>query len=153
MSDIIPALTVLILDERRIYRDMLAVLFERHGITVVQAANGNEASVRLREHRVGLLIMDVELGGMHGLEFLNRLRQNQTMKNLPVMIVTDIREKAYILRASALGVRDYILRSCFAAERFMDRARQLLGLPRYMAPKSSPAVPSKAAGELLHAVV
>jgi HD-like signal output (HDOD) protein/CheY-like chemotaxis protein len=119
--------TILLVDGKSIFRDLLAPLLEKHGYQTALAVNGAEALGRLREEKVDLILLDVELPGMTGVEFLQRLRQLGC--HAPVIVLTDVRDKNVVIRAAALGVRDYVLKSCFSADRLLERIRQLLLAP------------------------
>ena len=118
------ASTILLVDGKSIFRDLLAPLLEKHGYQTALAVNGAEALGRMREESIDLILLDVELPGMTGIEFLQRVRQlgNRT----PVIVLTDVRDKNVVIRVASLGVRDYVLKSCFSADHLLERIGQLI---------------------------
>ncbi len=102
------SLTILYVDGRSINRELLGVFLEKNGYRALLAANGVEALGWLRAGKVDLILMDVALPGMEGLEFLQCVRSSG--HRIPAIILTDVRDKSAVIRAAALGVRDYVLR-------------------------------------------
>jgi len=79
---------------------------------------------------------------MTGLEFLQRLRQLGS--RAPMIILTDVRDKSAVIRAGSLGVRDYVLKSCFSADRLLERIGQLI-VPRDAPEPTVAAAPARVA--------
>ncbi len=121
--------TVLLLDAQRLYRELLAHYFAAHGLTVVAAADAAEAANRMRETPAHIVVMDIDLPGGDGLDFIRRLRHTPATAAVPAIILTNIRTKEIVIRAAALGVREYILKHCFSADGLLERVRQLLAQP------------------------
>ncbi len=98
--------TILVVDDDAGQRDLLAGFLERSGYPVITAASGGEALELLGGHAVGLLISDVRMPGMGGLELMRRVRSLHA--DLPVLMVTGyagIRDAVEAMRDGAL---DYL---------------------------------------------
>jgi two-component system cell cycle response regulator DivK len=80
--------TVLVVEDNdanmRLYHDVLEV----HGCTVLQAKDGTEGWRIAREHRPDLILMDIQLPGVSGLEVIKQLKANETLKSIPVIAIT-----------------------------------------------------------------
>src|SRR5688572_5610297 len=98
---------ILIVDGQELFRDSLAALFERNGFHTVVANTAGLALTKFNAAMIDLVIIDVDLPAAQGLVFLQQLRQLPAGSKLPVIILTALVDKACILRAKGLGVREY----------------------------------------------
>jgi HD-like signal output (HDOD) protein/CheY-like chemotaxis protein len=138
--------SIMLLEPRQIYRDLFAMLLAKSGYETTEATNGVEALAILRQQKTAMIVMDVELNGLNGLNFLERVRKD--FGDIPVVILTDRRDKETVIQAARLGVRDYIFKSTLSAQRLVERIGQLItGVPNLPIgkPGSAPTIPSAAA--------
>lgn len=91
---------------------------------VFEAGDGQEALEVLRAHTVGLVLSDINMPNMDGLEFLTRLRAEQAWQKLPVVMVSTEGAHAKVLEAVERGASGYV-RKPFTAEQIKEK---LLGL-------------------------
>ncbi|MCJ7700381.1 MAG: response regulator [Anaerolineales bacterium] len=79
---------ILIVDDNQVSHQILRVLLERDNHEVVSVFNGQEALDKLEVIHVDLVITDVNMPIMDGLELLKRLRQDQRFTTVPVIVLT-----------------------------------------------------------------
>jgi CheY-like chemotaxis protein len=79
---------VLIVDDDRDVRDAMAELLSDEGYECLQAKNGLEALAVLKIERPGLLLVDLIMPIMNGVDFLVRLRQDPALRDIPVITMT-----------------------------------------------------------------
>ncbi len=82
------AATVLIAEDHEDSRDALRTLLEAFGYRVLVAANGVEAVATARAHRPDLILMDMMMPGMDGLEATRILRADASLPHIPIVAVT-----------------------------------------------------------------
>jgi diguanylate cyclase (GGDEF)-like protein/PAS domain S-box-containing protein len=80
--------TILVVDDRNLNREFLTMLFGYAGHRVVEARNGAEALDRVRESRPDVIISDIVMPRMDGVEFVKRLRADAAMAQIPVIFYT-----------------------------------------------------------------
>jgi CheY-like chemotaxis protein len=104
--------TIVLAEDSPPNRKILTHLLEKMGFRVLPFENGQEAFNALTsgDHDVKLLISDIMMPTMDGLELLRQVRAHETHKDLPVILITAVSEKDYIERARALNVSGYILK-------------------------------------------
>jgi two-component system chemotaxis response regulator CheY len=93
--------------------------------SVFEAADGVEGLEVLRQHSVGLILSDINMPNMDGLEFLRQLRQQALAPDVPVVIITTESSEEYVREAIAAGAQAYI-RKPFTAEQVKDRVLPLV---------------------------
>ena len=112
---------ILVVDDHPLTRDALAALLEQHGFRVVgQAADGEEAVARARELHPDLVLLDLSMPGMDGLEALPRLRA--AAPGCEVVVLTASGTEQNLLGAIRGGAAGYLLKS-EPPERIVDFLR------------------------------
>jgi CheY-like chemotaxis protein len=100
---------VLIVDDESTSRLLLSRVISRHfGCTVVEASNGQEAIERLAQHAFDFVLLDVMMPIMDGAQTLELIRQHDTLRHLPVIVLSAVTEDAIVRRIVRLGVSDYL---------------------------------------------
>jgi PAS domain S-box-containing protein len=102
------AMRLLIVDDDEMNRDVLSRRLFRSGYEVVTAAGGQEALEILNSQPVDLVLLDVTMPGMSGIDVLQRIRRKVSATELPVIMVTALPESEGIVAAMRLGANDYI---------------------------------------------
>ncbi len=80
--------TVLVVEDNDINMRLFHDVLETRGYTVLQAKDGMEGWRMAREHRPDLILMDIRLPDVSGLEVTKRLKADETLKSIPVIAVT-----------------------------------------------------------------
>jgi PAS domain S-box-containing protein len=83
-----PGAPVLIVDDETGARELLRRIVEKEGLQAVEAENGREALVRLRESPPALILLDLMMPEMDGFEFLEELRGQEAGRAIPVIVIT-----------------------------------------------------------------
>ncbi|MCB1049150.1 MAG: EAL domain-containing protein [Acidobacteria bacterium] len=100
--------TILIIDDSELNREILWHHLTKVGFKVLSAEGGNQGIGMLRDHKVDLVLLDVMMPEIDGFETLEMIRQNHTMNELPVIMITALNQSQDIIRALSLGANDYI---------------------------------------------
>jgi len=96
------------------------------GVQFVEAGSGLEAIERLALARVDLMILDLNMPEMHGVEVLQFVRNHKSYRGLPVVVLTTRGDESSRSEAMASGATDYLTKP-FEAKTLLTRARELLG--------------------------
>src|SRR6185503_16040675 len=100
--------TLLVVDDNAENRDMLSRRLERKGFGVRAAAGGREALDALARERVDLVLLDIMMPEVSGLDVLRSLRASSVTADLPVIMVTAKTDSEDIVEALELGANDYV---------------------------------------------
>lgn len=117
---------ILVVDDVKFISQMLAGIFEGHGHRVRIATDGSEALSIAREFCPELILMDVSMPDMDGVEVARQLRAEPATARIPIMMVTSRNDSETLARAQAAGVDDYVLKP-FETPRLLEKASELLG--------------------------
>jgi DNA-binding response OmpR family regulator len=114
--------TILLVDDEDSIQTLLTYPLERDGYRVVQARDGEEALERFGEEDVDLVVLDVMLPRLDGLEVCKRLRSESSV---PIIMLTARGEELDKVLGLELGADDYITKP-FSIREFRSRVRALL---------------------------
>ena len=118
-----PARTVLIVDDDRALRHAIAALLQSAGYSTQQAGDGPEALDKLRQQPVDLMLLDIGLPGMSGLDVLARAREAQSPPRVVMMTSDDTPE---VLLRSFRGHAHSFVRKPFPPARIVDLVNDVL---------------------------
>jgi DNA-binding response OmpR family regulator len=114
--------TILLVDDEDSVQKLLAYPLERDGFRVVPARDGEEALARFSEEDFDLVVLDIMLPKLDGLEVCKRLRADSTV---PIIMLTARGEELDKVLGLELGADDYITKP-FSIQEFRSRVRALL---------------------------
>ena len=100
--------TLLVVDDNEMNRDLLSRRLERKGYRVLTAADGMQALDAIAASPVDLVLLDVMMPGITGLDVLRAVREKRSPIELPVIMVTAKDESADIVQAFQMGANDYV---------------------------------------------
>lgn len=100
--------SLLVIDDHEPNRDVLSRHLRQRGYTVAVAAHGVEALTLIDQQPFDLVLLDVEMPGMSGLEVLGQIRLRHSRTHLPVIMVTARSAGEDIVEAFRLGANDYV---------------------------------------------
>jgi len=105
---------IMLVDDQAIFRDPVAMGLEGCGYTVTCADSATQALNLLARFMPQLVVVDLSMPAINGLEFIKYLRSRGHYRLLPVIMLTAHGDPAFIIEAAKLGVRDYLLKSSFS---------------------------------------
>ena len=124
------AIRALIVDDSSVMRKIVERSLRQAGIElsrVFEAANGAEALTILAENAVELILCDINMPIMDGLEFLKGLPGVSNAKGAPVVMITTEGSEAHVVQAISLGARGYI-RKPFTPDQVKEHVIPLLAV-------------------------
>jgi CheY-like chemotaxis protein len=125
--------TVLVVDDNEINRDLLTRLLGREGHVVAAAENGVEALHLLRSQPFDLVLLDIIMPELNGLEVLEQLKADERLRHVPVIMISAFNEIDSVVRCLQMGAEDYLtkpfnpvllqarLNACLEKKRLRDR--------------------------------
>lgn len=121
-----PQPVILVVDDSITTRTMEKNLLEAAGYHVRVAVDGIEAWALLKSEPVDLVVSDVDMPRMNGLELTAKIRTNRNMANLPVILVTALESREDKERGLEVGANAYIVKSSFDQSNLLEFIRRQL---------------------------
>lgn len=122
------ALDVLIVDDSAAIRKILHRVLLQAEVSlgkVHEAGDGNEALEKLKVEKVGLILSDINMPNMDGIEFLTRIKADAAYKTVPVLMVTTEGSQAKVMQALELGAAGYVKKP-FTADQIKEKLAGLI---------------------------
>ena len=116
---------ILIVDDARDARDILNRLLGSRGYTCLTAEGGPECLKTLQTEPVDVILLDVMMPGMDGLEVCEKLRADERLRVIPVILLTAKDDMTTRARGMALGVSEYLTKPINKVELFTRVQTQL----------------------------
>lgn len=117
--------TVLIVEDNELNMKLFHDLLEAHGYDVLQARTGPEALSLAENHRPDLILMDIQLPEISGLQVTKELKKSKTLAPIPVIAVTAFAMKGDEERIRAGGCEDYIAKPISVSD-FLEKVKRYL---------------------------
>ena len=123
------AITALVVEDSPTMRQLLVfALSSIKGLGVVQADDGVDALKKLAGARFDIILTDINMPIMDGLKLVRRVRADEQLKNIPIIIITTEGAEEDRARALALGANAYIAKP-IQANQVIAQVKKLLKLP------------------------
>ncbi len=100
--------SILVVDDNAINRDLLSRYLERQGQTVRVAGNGRQALEMIATGAFDLVLLDIMMPELDGYQVLQHLKQSETWRDLPVIMISALDEIDSAVRCIELGAEDYL---------------------------------------------
>lgn len=110
------AKTVLVVDDDSLVRRSLVTILRQNGYRALEATNGKEGFEKATEEEVNLIVTDLNMPEMSGIEMTEKLREHPKGKNLKIIILTTDENTTTINQAMEAGVTTYFSKSMFDLE-------------------------------------
>lgn len=119
---------ILSIDDSSTTRKIIKKPVEALGYEFLEASDGANGLVVLGQNRadVCLVLLDWNMPGMNGISFLENVKSSGEFQTIPIIMVTTEAEKANVVKALKLGVKNYILKP-FTSEELTLKIKQCLG--------------------------
>ncbi len=117
--------TILIVEDNDLNMKLFRDLLEAHGFDTLQAKNGSEALSLIHKHHPDLVIMDMQLPEVSGLEVTRQIKSDDTIKSIPVVAVTAFAMKGDEEKFRDGGCEAYIAKP-ISVSRFVETVKRFV---------------------------
>jgi class 3 adenylate cyclase len=104
----VPGASVLVADDNEINRELLGRLLRKSGHSVVLTADGRSALALLESQPFDLVLLDVMMPGLNGLQVLETLKADESLRHLPVIMISALDETDSVAACIRIGADDYL---------------------------------------------
>ncbi len=118
--------SVLIVEDNELNMKLFHDLLDAHGYRTIQTRNGLDALALAREHRPDLVLMDIQLPEVSGLEVTRWLKEDDELRNIPVVAVTAFAMKGDEERIRSGGCEAYVSKP-ISVMLFLETVRKYIG--------------------------
>ncbi|MFH0969466.1 MAG: response regulator [Patescibacteria group bacterium] len=118
--------TILLVEDDSFVSDIYQTKISAEGFDIVLAENGLEAMKKLEEKVPDLILLDIVMPYMDGIEVLKKIKAEEKLKKIPVILLTNLSEKEKIEEALEMGADDYLIKSHFTPSEVIEKVKMVL---------------------------
>jgi CheY-like chemotaxis protein len=144
------ALKILTVDDSRTIRMIVKKAFKPYDCKMFEAENGVEGLAAAAKEQPDLIVLDITMPVMTGIEMLGKLKEDPAMSEIPVIMLTAESGKDNVMSIIKMGVSDYIVKP-FKGEQLIERAQTIVDLQPSMDPDEVPSADSSGGGNYFSA--
>lgn len=115
---------ILVVDDEDSVREIYRHEFLNNGYTVVVAADGEEGLLKAGEESPDMVLLDIMLPKMSGIEVLRALKENELTKKIPVLLLTNLGEETIIKEGFELGADGYLLKVSYTPAQVVEEVKK-----------------------------
>lgn len=117
---------VLIIEDDSFLQGLEASKLKKEGFDVITASNGEDALKRIGEPNIDAILLDLVLPNYDGYEVLKKIRQTEALKNVPVIVFSNLSEEKDIKKSKELGATDFMVKSNFTLDELVKHINGIL---------------------------
>ena len=118
--------SVLIIEDDRFLRELISQKLEKERIKTILAITAEEAFVAMKKEKPSLILLDIILPGMSGFEFLEKLRLDRGLSDIPVVVLSNLGEEKDKETAKKFGVKSFLVKAMHAPNEIVEEIKKVL---------------------------
>lgn len=120
--------TILIIEDEQVLASLLKHKLSRRGYQSIIATDGREGLKKTKEIQPDLILLDIVMPEMSGFEVMEAKQKIKTIKDIPIIIISNSGQPVEISRAQKLGAEDWIVKTNFDPEEVVRKVEKILPL-------------------------
>jgi len=117
---------ILIIEDDPFLLDIYATKFSQEGFTIEIAVDGELGFKKINESRPDLVLLDIILPKMDGLEILKKAKESPELKDIPVILLTNLGEEGKIKKGLELGAAQYLIKAHHSPGEVVEIVKKVL---------------------------
>jgi DNA-binding response OmpR family regulator len=117
---------ILIIEDDPYLIDVYKTKLEKEGFEVEIAESGEKGLEKLKEEKFDLLVLDIVLPKFNGFEILEKIKENKDIKDLKIIVLSNLSQKEEIERALSFGVEKYLIKAYFTPTEVIEEIKKIL---------------------------
>lgn len=117
---------ILLVEDEDFIRDLYKRQLDLENLKTDAFGNGKDGLAALAQKAYDLILLDIMLPGMNGLEILKHIKQSNIAKDTPVVLLTNLGQESVMKEAFALGAKDYIIKASVTPAQIVEKVKELL---------------------------
>ena len=119
--------TILLIEDDPFLADVYSTKFREVGFEIDVATDGQEGLKKIKAKKPDLLLLDIVLPGINGWEILETIRKEEVLKDLKIIILSNLTEKEEVEKGLELGVTKYLIKARYTPTEAVEEVKKILG--------------------------
>lgn len=117
---------ILVVEDDKFLRDMITRKLDKEGYETSQAVDGEEGLELIREEKPDLILLDLIMPGVDGFEVLEEMNDDADIKDIAVVILSNLGQKSEVERGLELGAEDFLIKAHFTPEEIIEKVKETI---------------------------
>lgn len=117
---------VLLVEGDKLLVATLLQIFEKENFNVIVETNGSKAIEAIKNHKPNLILLDLLLPGMNGFEIMKKVKDDEHLKNIPIIVISNLGDEADQAQAMMLGADKYFIKANISYEKLIKEINNYL---------------------------
>lgn len=118
---------ILFIEDELALQMTLGDTLEREGYKIFRATDGEEGLKLAKENELDLILLDLILPKMNGFEVLEKIKSDEKIKDIPVIVLTNLEGSSDIGRVIELGAEAFLVKAQYSIEEVLIKIKKALG--------------------------
>jgi len=118
---------ILLIEDEDVIIDLLQRKLEKEGYEIEVAHDGQEGLDKMKKIKPDLVLLDIIMPKLGGLEVMEKKKQNPELRNIPVIIISNSGQPVELERAKKLGARGWLIKTEFDPQEVVEKVKKEIG--------------------------
>ena len=118
---------ILVIEDDTFLRELIVQKLLKEGYEVSEAIDGEDGIKKVTEEKPDIILLDIILPGMDGFEVLKKIKEDETVQRIPVIILSNLGQQDDIDKGIKLGAKDYLIKAEFTPGEIVEKVKGALG--------------------------
>jgi DNA-binding response OmpR family regulator len=118
---------ILLVEDDEFLAELYGTKLGLEGYEVALATDGEKGLKMIRDKKPDLILLDIILPKMDGFEILKAMKGDKAVKNIPVILLTNLSQKDEVKKGLELGAKDYLIKAHFMPSEVVKKIKEALG--------------------------
>ncbi len=119
--------TILLVEDEFFLRDLYTIMLQKGGYKVIAAEDGAKGlEIGQNNPTAKVMLLDVMLPKMHGVEVLKKMKADPKTKNLPIIMLSNLSEETVVQEALSVGAEAYLVKVSFTPQQLIEKVKEII---------------------------
>ena len=120
------AKTILVVEDDKFLRELIVRKLIQEDFSTSEAIDGEDGMKKIKEEKPDLVLLDLILPGIDGFEVLSKMKEDVSLVQIPVIILSNLGQKDDVERGFKLGAVDYLIKAHFTPGEIIEKVKGAL---------------------------
>lgn len=117
---------ILIVEDDKFLRELISQKLIKEGYNIEGAVDGEEGLKKAKELKPSMILLDLILPGIDGFEVLSKIKEDPEIKQIPVIILSNLGQREDVEKGLKLGAADYLIKAHFTPGEIIEKMKNIL---------------------------
>jgi len=118
---------ILVIEDDKFLRELIVQKLLKEGYEISEAVDGEDGIKKVTDDKPDIILLDIILPGIDGFEVLKKIKEDEAVQNIPVIILSNLGQQDDIDKGIKLGAKDYLIKAEFTPAEIVEKVKGVLG--------------------------